>query len=418
MSSLVPQPVGKNNTMSLDYIVVKVKSGGKMADMVARRGDDPRVLAQNFLIKNNFNMKGLDKLAAHVAAKINEYLINDSDLQERRNSENFIGKSEESTYNRMNEMHLSPPKVATAASSADGIGMMMINANSKSSHMGGVTSNPHSSSQLHEDDNDSVCENEFSSLEPSRIKAIRKCSVHNSETVQFCCETCDPNVLCCQSCVVNSGHKEKGHVLSTVDNVSRKKEQIIKACSQSEDLLKGQKDILVTVDNHLLVHQGNCDSSRRHIANLRSAVIESVEKLTAAWLDELESHGASTIKLLSAEKKAIQTQIRNGESSIMRAKGMLERLHDVEIFEQCDRLLEEISDANKKLSAPSTLTDVPASNVSKSVASDFNSSVSKLFDANPFKLPSNRRLTTSTFTLCGRGSGNGSGAIAADSSKV
>ena len=49
---------------------------------------------------------------------------------------------------------------------------------------------------------------------------------------------------------------------------------------------------------------------------------------------------------------------------------MLTRLNDVEIFEHCDRLLEEISKANKDLSAPSTLTDVPALNVSNCVAYD------------------------------------------------
>ena len=165
------------------------------------------------------------------------------------------------------------------------------------------------------------------------------------------------------------------------------------------------------------MHRRNCDSSRGQIANLRSVVIESVEMLTAGWLDEIESHSASTTKQLSAEKKAIQAQIRNGESSIMRAKGMLARLNDVEIFEHCDRLLEEISEANKDLSAPSILTDVPASNVSNSVASDLNSSVLKLFDANPFQLPSNRRLAYSTTDLYGLGSGSGA-IVAADSSEV
>ena len=53
--------------------------------------------------------------------------------------------------------------------------------------------------------------------------------------------------------------------------------------------------------------------------------------------------------------------------------------------------------------------------VSNCVAYDLKSSVLKIFDANPFQLPSNRRLAYSTTALCGLGSGSGA-IVATDSS--
>lgn len=229
------------------------------------------------------------------------------------------------------------------------------------------------------------------SISSSKRKVNRKCYVHKSELIKFVCETCNPNLLCCTICLIDDGHQEKSHRLSSVEKyVARQREKMMKVCSEAENLLDAQKDLMGEVDERIQIHKSNVEISRSRIIHSFDRIIEIVTSTRKAWLDELEIQGTSTDRILSADKKAVQIHISNAGLFIDRAKHMLESLSDIEFFEQCDKLVESLGNANEVLVAPFTLNNLSAIE-GGDTESQLLLALTQVFHLNPFELPNTKR---------------------------
>jgi len=231
----------------------------------------------------------------------------------------------------------------------------------------------------------------------------RKCRIHKAKPIEYVCETCDVS-LCCQKCIVDDGHQEKGHKLLSVEKyAAQQREKMRASCIHSEGLLNLQKDILTGVDTRIGVHRANCESSRAHLDNFFDRLLEIIVSCRKTWQNELEAQGSENAKLLSADKKTVQIHIDHGAFNIGRAKDMLSSLSDIEFVEQCDKLLGYIGEGNKGLMAPFTMTDISAAKYGDSVVSDLLLSVTRCLEANPFQLPSNKPLPVAVKQVEGGG---------------
>ena len=100
--------------------------------------------------------------------------------------------------------------------------------------------------------------------------ANRKCKVHKSETIKFICETCDPKVLCCATCMIDDGHQKNHHDLSSVEKyASRQKDDTLVKCNELEELLNVQKDISADIDIRVEIHQSNLEFCRSRLNDNR-----------------------------------------------------------------------------------------------------------------------------------------------------
>jgi hypothetical protein len=230
-------------------------------------------------------------------------------------------------------------------------------------------------------------------ISTSLKKVNRKCSIHPTKPLEFICETCDPKVLLCLTCEIDNSHRDKGHKVVSIDKfVANQKESITASCLGVEKLLNTHKEIAAKIDSRIEVHRRNVEDARNRINSLQSRIIEIVNTAASNWLANIESEGSKTGRILTADKKAVQIHISNAELFIGQVKSIISSETGVQFYEQSTKALESLKTANDILLAPFTLTDVAALKTTEIFEDNAISTISRLFQTNPFKLPENVRI--------------------------
>lgn len=201
---------------------------------------------------------------------------------------------------------------------------------------------------------------EFTQLSSAKKKGVRKCSTHNSELIKFVCETCKPHALCCPICIIDNGHQEKAHKLSSVEKyVATKKAGMQVFCNESDMLLAAQKDIMRRVDGHIATHKENTDFYRACVASVRAKAIESLEQYTNAWLEDINKEGNNIQRILNADKKIVQFHISNGGFFIDTAEVLAQPLEIIHV----NSLQKDLLDVNGNTSKNNVITKADQSKV-------------------------------------------------------
>jgi hypothetical protein len=195
------------------------------------------------------------------------------------------------------------------------------------------------------------------------------------------------------TCEFDDSHRDKGHKVISLDKfVADQKEAKLLACNEAEELLNVQREISTSIEGRIELHQSNVQTSRSRIVSLRSKAIELVETVTTAWLNDVETEGSKTSRILVADKKAVRIHIDNAELFIGQVKSIVATETGVSFYDKSTKAFDSLKNANEVLVSPFTLTDITAIKTPESIETELISSVARFIQSNPFGLPANRRV--------------------------